>query len=92
MTEDSDLLDNLRKIIYACRKLRALHVRLGKYLAKCIFASIDSQQESKIDSVMRNRIKELSKCVTTVRIKSIGSNFKMIAKNKVNHLIEEIGD
>jgi len=92
VTEDSDLLGNLRKVIYACRKLRALHVRLGKYLAKCIFASIDSKQESKIDSVMRNRIRELSKCVTTVRIKSIDNNYKMIAKNKVNHLIEEIGD
>ena len=92
VTKDSDLLDNLRKVTYACRKIRALHIRLGKYLAKCIFASIDSQQERKIEGVMRNRIRELSKCVMTARIKSIDNNYKMIAKNKVNHLIEEIGD
>jgi len=92
VTEDSDLLDNLVKVIYAFRKLRALHVRLGKYLAKCIFASIDSQQERKIEGVMRNRIIELSKCVRTARVKSINNNYKKIAKNKVNHLIEEIGD
>ena len=91
VTEDSDLLDNLRKVIYACRKLRALHVRLGKYLAKCIFASIDSQQERKIEGVMRNRIRELSKCVKTALIKSIDNNYKRVARNKINHLLE-IGD
>ena len=92
VTNDFDLKNNLKKVIFACRKLRALHISMGKYLAQCIFASIDLNQEKKLDSVMRDRIKELSKCVTTVRIKSIENDYKMIAKNKVNQLIEEIGD
>jgi len=91
VTEDSDLRNNLKKVIFSCRKLRALHIRLGKYLAQCIFASIDSQQERKIDGVMRNRIRELSECIITAQVKTVDKNYKKVARNKVNCLLE-IGD
>ena len=91
VTEDSELKNNLKEVIFACRKLRALHIRLGKYLAQCIFASIDPQHERKIDGVMRNRIRELSECIITAQVKTVDKNYKKVARNKVNCLLE-IGD
>ncbi|MHC2994904.1 MAG: hypothetical protein IBV53_05325 [Candidatus Atribacteria bacterium] len=91
VTEDLELKNNLKEVIFACRKLRALHIRLGKYLAQCIFASIDSQQGRKIDGVMRNRIRELSECIITAQVKAVDKNYKKVARNKVNCLLE-IGD
>lgn len=88
VTEDSELKNNFKKVIFACRKLRALHIRLGKYLAQCIFASIDSQQERKIDGVMRNRIRELSECIITAQVKAVDKNYKKVARNKVNCLLK----
>jgi len=88
VTNDSDLKNNLKEVVFACRKLRALHIRMGRYLAQCIFASIDSQQERKIDGVMRNRIKELSECIITAQVKAVDKNYKKVARNKVNCLLE----
>lgn len=91
VTEDSDLRDNLRDVVRSCRKLRALHIRLGRYLAQCIIASIDSRREEKIEGVMRDRIKELTRHVMIVQIRAIGDSYMTIARNKVNCLLE-IGD
>lgn len=91
VTEDSDLRENLKDVVRACRKLRALHIRLGRYLAQCIIASIDSRQEKKIEGLMRNRIKELTRHVISVQIRAIGDKYITIARNKVNRLLE-IGD
>lgn len=88
VTGDSELNAKLQEVIYSCRKIRALHIRLGRYLAQCILASIDSQRETKIEGVMRERIKELSGHILIRQIRVIDEKEVSVSKNKINRLLD----
>lgn len=88
VTGDQELNSRLQEVIYSCRKIRALHIRLGRYLAQCILASIDAQREGKIEGMMRERIKELSGHILIRQIRAIDENEVSVSKDKVNRLID----
>ncbi|MFA5163842.1 MAG: DrmE family protein [Patescibacteria group bacterium] len=90
VTGDRELSSKLQEVIHSCRKIRALHIRLGRYLAQCILASIDSQREGKIEGVMRERIKELSGHILIRQIRAIDENELSVSKDRVNRLIDTV--
>lgn len=88
ITGDRELNLKMQEVAYSCRKIRALHIRLGRYLAQCILASIDTQREEKIDGVMRERVKELSKHILIRQISAIGETEVLVPRDIINRLID----
>ncbi|MBU4312218.1 MAG: DrmE family protein [Candidatus Omnitrophica bacterium] len=88
LTLNNELMSKLKEVIYSCRKLRALHIRLGRYLAECIVASMYPQGESKIEGFLKDKIKELSQHILIIEVKSISDSLIAVGKTKVNRVLE----
>jgi len=88
LTLNSELMSKLKEVINSCKKLRGLHIRLGRYLAECIVASMYPQSESKIEGFLKDKIKELSQHILIVEVKSISDSLISVGRTKVNRVLE----
>ncbi len=91
LIDDPELIMRGGEICRACTKLRALHVFVGKYLAREIIGSLsqDNQPRKESTGQLIENLKDLKNHVQPVQIFHIGRENKKVPYNMVNRLLEK---
>ncbi len=88
ITGDKKLKQNIDEVIKSCKKLRILHVQLGRYIAKMIIHSVFSDAEDE-NILFDFKFINPADYAVVVTINKISKNKSLVPKYKVNKLIEK---
>ncbi len=89
IVNDAELTERLEDVIRACRRIRALHITLGRYLAKAIVSSAVSGASFGDDQVLTEVADDLSFYAEVVTVLEIGSEFVKVPSGQVNRLLDK---
>lgn len=92
VVQDPELNDRLKEVLAACRQIRSLHIRLGRYLARAIVSSAAGEQMSEDDWMLQGITQDLSKHAEVVAVRRIGQREVSVPSNKVNRLLDKFYD
>lgn len=90
MTGDYDLNSKLEQVIRACGQIRALHIKLGRYLAQSISSAVTSSNHTtKEDRLIRKLTDDLSQYALAVNVSAIATEKILLPSSKINLLIDK---
>lgn len=87
-TGHAELRARLEDVLSACRRLRALHVRLGRYLATAIVSSVVGEESDTEDGVLASIVQDLSEHAEAVTVLSVAPEMVDVPVSKANRLID----
>lgn len=88
LTQDPDLNRKVDHVINACAQMRALHVKIGRYLARSIVSSITGRLVHKEDSLLSNLSDDLTRHAELVTVLRVDRQPVLISLSKANRLYE----
>jgi hypothetical protein len=87
-TGHAELRSRLEDVLFACRRLRALHVRLGRYLAAAIVSSVVGDDPDAEESLLASIVHDLSEHAEAVTVLSVAREAVEVPVSKVNRLLD----
>ncbi len=87
MTNNKELNTHLREVKDATRKIHALRIKIGRYLAKKITQSYISPESIIDDPVLRDKLDEMSSQVRIARVSKISDEEVMVPFDVINKLM-----
>lgn len=85
VTNDPEFKKHLEEVIKACEKIRALHIKLGRHLARSIAGSL---RRSSTNNELEQISEDLSTRATVVTVSIVLPDEVSITPSKANRLIE----
>lgn len=92
ITQDPELDANLYEVMAACRHIRSLHIKLGKYLANSIASSIAGDAVLAEEQVLRELTNDLTKHAEVVTVRGIAPEQVRVPYAKANRLLNRFLD
>ncbi|CCO08065.1 DrmE family protein [Desulforamulus hydrothermalis] len=89
MTGHQELLVKTEEVITACKKIRALHVQLGRYLARSVISSLMANSINQEDDMLQKITDDLTKYVQTVTVKRISKEKFIVPVGRTNRLLDK---
>lgn len=83
-----ELRKRLEDVLDACRRIRALHVRLGRYLAAAIVSSVVGDETDVEDGKLASIVKDLSDHAEAVTVLSVANEAIDVPVSKTNRLLD----
>lgn len=87
VTGNVKLQQNLEKVKDAARKMHALRIKIGRYLAKRITQSYISPESIIDDPVLRNKLDEISSHVHIARVSLVNDEISKVPADITNKLL-----
>lgn len=87
VTNNANLIDNLEAVKDAARKMHALRIKIGRYMAKRITQSYISPNSIIDDPVLRDKLDEMTSHVRIARVFSISNDTTQVPQDFVNKLL-----
>jgi len=89
VTENALLKENLDNVKDSARKIHALRIKIGRYLAKKITQSYISPDSIIDDPVLRNKLDEVSSHVQIARVSTISDEQVLVPIDMTNKLLTQ---
>lgn len=89
MTGHRELMDKLEEVIIACKRIRSLHIQLGRYLAQSVISSFTADSISQTDKMLQKISDDLSEYAQTVSVKRVSKEKFTVPIGKINRLLDK---
>ncbi len=89
VVEDPELTARLEEVMDACRKMRALHITLGRYLAKAIVSSAASGASVDDELMLGQIVDDLSLYAEVVTVLEVGKRYVKVPSGQANRLLNK---
>ncbi|WP_164669396.1 DrmE family protein [Virgibacillus doumboii] len=90
LTNDRTLINKLSDVKNACSQVRAMHIKLGRYLANSIISSYNTN-ENNTDQILKELVEDLSKNINIVQVRKKNSRKVHVPYFKTNRLLDQEG-
>lgn len=87
LTNNSALLENLERVKDSARKMHALRIKIGRYLAKRITQSYISPDSLIDDPVLRDKLDEMSSHVRIAQVSVISDEISQVPSDVTNRIL-----
>ncbi len=92
ITQDPELLTKLDDVVAACRNIRSLHIKLGRYLASSIVSSIAGDMIIREEPMLQQITNDLTKYVEILTVREVASEQVKVPLNKINRPLHKFFD
>lgn len=89
VTKNPKLMENTENVKDAARKIHALRIKIGRYLAKKIIQSFISPGAMIDDPVLQNKLDEISSHIRIVRVLKVSDETVNVPAERTNKLLTE---
>ncbi|WP_077325344.1 DrmE family protein [Virgibacillus siamensis] len=86
LTNDKTLVNKLTDVKKACSQIRALHIKLGRYLANSIISSYNTNGNY-TDKILKESVEDLTKNINIVQVQKKSSHKAYVPVLKTNKLL-----